>query len=281
MKTIILIVCILLFPVLSPATVYYSTDWETGTPDACWPCKTDPCSSVFDGWSAEDGIGGNGTWATCGVSTTRANSGTKSLYMIRNSGDYENCNIYRSLSNYTTIHLRFYLYLTTNWNSSTSSLDGHWIFTNSARSGTGFRLNLVGNGNYNCGDGAAIHMWPEGNGNATWEWAGTGWGGCNINFKNYIGAWHAFEYRMEISGSNVILTEWIDGVLTRGPNTGPGQSGSTFTSIILSGWENNAAAFTGDYYIDDIVVADSYIGLATVVPSSVTGCILSGTSLNK
>ncbi|MCJ7816588.1 MAG: hypothetical protein MUP55_01905, partial [Candidatus Aenigmarchaeota archaeon] len=65
---------------------------------------------------------------------------------------------------------------------------------------------------------------------------------------------------MQISGSNVILTEWINGIQTRGPITGPGQNTNSFNNIIFSGWENSGANFAGDHYIDDMVVADSYIG---------------------
>lgn len=165
------------------------------------------------------------------------------------------------------------MYLTSNWSNQTSNVDVHWIFTNSALSNTGFRLNLQNNAQgYNCGDNAAaIHMWPEGHGGKQWQNypyisnpascnPSTNWCGCSIDFRDYIGAWHVFEYKMQISGTDVILTEWIDGTQTRGPITGPGQDTSSFNTLIVSGWNNNAGAWVGDFYIDDIVVADSYIG---------------------
>jgi hypothetical protein len=62
---------------------------------------------------------------------------------------------------------------------------------------------------------------------------------------------------MQISGSNVILTEWINGSQTRGPVTGPGSNKSYFDRIILSGWENIGAAHDADWYIDDIIVSDT------------------------
>jgi hypothetical protein len=240
------------------ATVFFSTDWETGTPDACWPCKTSSCTSSFNGWIRGDW---NSTFTSCGRSSTLANSGTYSYYQYRASGAAATCDIYQNFKTPEprTIYLRFYLYLTTNWNSWQSSDYVHLLFTNSARSNTGFRLNFTGDGQYNCG-GNKIHMVPEGHGGKAWDWGST-WNTCAIDMKQYIGAWHAFEYKMEISGSNVILTEWIDGVLTRGPITGPGQDSSgVFSSIIISGWENTASPHVFDFYIDDIVVADSYIG---------------------
>ena len=92
------------------------------------------------------------------------------------------------------------------------------------------------------------------------QWWNTSWP-AGINLKSIIGAWTCFEYKMQISGSNIVLTEWINGAQTRGPITGPGQDATgDFHDIAFSGWENTGANYTADHYIDDIVVADSYIG---------------------
>jgi hypothetical protein len=246
---------------IATGTVFFSTDWDTGTPATCWPCKTSSCSSSFSGWYGGDW---NETYANCGRSSTQKNSGAYSYYQSRASGTYATCDLVHDFAAPypTTIYVRFYLYLTTNWNSFGRSEYVHWIFTNSARSNTGFRLNFLGDDQYNCGDGG-IHMIPEGNGGRSWWFGDSTWNICAKNFKNYIGAWHSFEYKMQISGSNIILTEWIDGVLTRGPTTGPGQDTSSFNKIIISGWENTGVSHAGDFYIDDIVVSDTYIGPIT------------------
>ena len=252
------------------ATVFVSQNWDTGTPAVCWPCKTTSCAATFGGWKSGDW---NEPKTQCGLSSARSYSGNYSYYQKRASGQSSTCDLIYTFSapQPSTIHIRFYLYLTTNWNSTATNNEGffgHWIFTNSARSNTGFRLNLVGPAQWNYGENK-LHMLPEGHGGESW-WFGkaTPTWPAGPDFKTFIGAWHCFEYRMQISGSNVILTEWIDGVLTRGPSSGPGQNGPTFTSIIISGWDNGASNFDGDFYIDDIVIADSYIGPSLVPPTA-------------
>ena len=264
-----LVLIILLFASPASATVYLSANWDSNTPSTCWPCKTTPCAYSFYGWKSGDW---NVSHSDCGLSATQSYNGVYSYYQVRKTGEAGTCDIVFEFSepNPTIIHIRFYLYLTTNWYSTETnnvSFFNHFIFTNSARSNTGFRLNLLGPANWNAGQNQ-IHMLPEGDGGIQWwdDKASPSWQ-LGPDFKTFIGAWHCFEYRMQISGSKVILTEWIDGVLTRGPCSGPGQNGPAFTSIIISGWDNGASNFDGDFYIDDIVIADSYIGTSTVTPS--------------
>ena len=250
------------YPQKVHAIIFFSETWDTGTPAACWPCKSYPCTTSFDGWLSADYNSGWGTMPNCGRSSTQAHSGTYSYYQYRASGAPQTCDIVHQFSTPypTTIHLRFYLYLTTNWNSFGSLEYVHWIMTNIIATNTSFRLNLIGDGQYNCGDGG-IHMIPEGDGGRSWWFGNSNWDVCGVNYKELIGAWHSIEYKMQISGNNIILTEWIDGVLRRGPTTGPGQdSANNFNKITISGWENTSSAHVGDFYIDDIVVSDSYIG---------------------
>jgi hypothetical protein len=138
----------------------------------------------------------------------------------------------------------------------------HWLFTNTAQSNTGFRLNLVTAHEWDVCPSGQLCMLPEGNGGSQW-WASSAsptWP-KGINFKDYINQWLCLEYKMQISGSHVILTEYVNGTQTR-QATGPGSNTSYFSKIIFSGWENSGASHDADYYIDDIVVADSYIGPA-------------------
>jgi hypothetical protein len=171
----------------------------------------------------------------------------------------------------TTIHLRFYLYMTTNWSGTWTNGASwmHWIFTNSGYSSTAFRINMATNREIGECTSGNLCVVPEGDGGEQW-WStaasctGGGYWGTTyintVNLKDYIGQWVAMEYRMQISGSNVILTEWVNGTQTRGPCTGPGSDVGYFHKVIFSGWENTGYAHDADYYIDDIVIADSYIG---------------------
>ena len=276
------------YPQKAHAIIFFSETWDSGTPAACWPCKSYPCTTSFNGWLSADYNSGWGTMPNCGRSSTRAHSGTYSYYQYRASGAPQTCDIAHQFTTPypTAIHLRFYLYLTTNWNSYGDLEVVHWIFTNIVAVGRSFRMNFMGDGQYNCGDGG-IHMIPEGEGNRVWWFNDSNWDVCGVNYKELIGAWHSIEYRMQISGSNIILTEWIDGVLRRGPTTGPGQdSANNFNKITISGWENTSIAHVGDFYIDDIVVSDSYIGSgsgdtqAPTVPDGLSAQAISSSQIN-
>lgn len=250
------------------ATVFISTTWDTGTPAACWPWKSSPCTATFDGWTSpgDDGWG----FFSSTRSSVMSHSGDYSYYQFRASGSPATADIYYTFNQPypTTIHIRFYLYLTTSFNSFAKGNTIHWIFTNSHAAGVGFRLNFISQDEYSCGNLGpnAMMFCPEGDSNRLWDWHSS-WNVCRKDYKDYIGAWHCFEYRMVINQSppyNVTLTEWIDGVQTQGPITGPGQNGPYFTRVILSGWENTSAAWNQGFYIDDIVIADSYIGPSAV-----------------
>jgi len=248
---------VLFFAHSSWAATFFQENWDSGTPDACWPCKTESCGSSFNGWRQST----DALVPLAGLSTAQNHSGTRSFYQYRAPGLPYGCDINHVLSTPypTTIYLRFYLYMTSNWNTSETNNASwmHWIFTNSARSSTGFRINMVTDHEWGPCPQGAVCILPEGDGGV--QWWNTSWP-AGINLKSIIGTWTCFEYKMQISGSNVILTEWINGIQTRGPITGPGQNTSSFNNIIFSGWENTGANFTGDHYIDDIVVSDSYIG---------------------
>lgn len=275
-----IVALLLLLATSSDAAVLWSSNWDTGTPDACWPCKSlETCS--FDSWSQPDYIDGDfwqlsgGTIST--LSSTQAHSGTYSYYQYRKSGEASTCDIVRTISGSpTTIFVRFYLYLGQGWNNTTFLNDEdaliHFLFTNSAAGSTAFRLNFRTHASWTdsggCGDySPGLCVLPEGDGGQEW-WStratcsspDSGNWKKGTNLLTLMGAWHCFEYKMQISGSDMILTEWIDGVQTRGPCTGPGQNTSSFNKIIISGWDNRSNSVNMDFYIDDIVIADAYIG---------------------
>ena len=246
------------YPQKVHAIIFFSETWDNGTPNACWPCKTIPCSSSFNGWTQGTEV----LFPQVGLSTTQAHSGTRSFYQYRPSGSTGSCDINHVFSTPypSTIYLRFYLYMTSNWNTSETDNASwmHWIFTNTRRANTSFRMNMVTNREWGLCPPGAVCILPEGDGGV--QWWNTSWP-AGINLKSIIGAWTCFEYKMQISGSNIVLTEWINGAQTRGPITGPGQDATgDFHDIAFSGWENTGANYTADHYIDDIVVADSYIG---------------------
>ena len=161
----------------------------------------------------------------------------------------------------------------TNWSGTWTDNASwmHWIFTNSALSGTGFRINLVTKEEKTDLPSNFLAILPEGDGGGSGDqwWgdnASPAWDYDAVNLKDYIGQWVRIEFKMQISGvgNDVTLTMWVGDAAeespTVGPCTGPGQNGSAFTKIIFSAWENSSYAHDADYYIDDILIADSYIG---------------------
>jgi hypothetical protein len=267
MIKIILLLCLF---VASPAwaTVLISENWDSGTPPACWPCKQTPCTSTFNGWDGDPPgeLGGTGTIPEAGLVTDIYHSAPRSFRQFKRTSGNDACNISIAIpGNPTVLHLRFYIYFTTDWNSyGNGSGLVHWIFTNTAQSQTGFRFNIYENSEWDvCPSGDACVL-PQGSGGNN-EWYFTSkvnpdWP-AGIDLKTLIGRWTCIEYRMEISGSNVILTEWIDGVNVRGgPFTGPGSDHGYFDLLIISAYMNNPIASNISYYLDDIVLADSYIG---------------------
>ena len=290
----LLVILLLLAAVPSDATVLWSSNWDTGTPDACWPCKSLDGTCNFNSWYQpgyiDSGFYQFTTSPKSGVSTTKSHSGASSYYQYRKSGEAATCDIYYSLSNLTTVYIRFYIYLDDGWTSTYGQQQNflvHFLFTNTAAASTGFRLNIVssgsdgGNGNWgDCTPLGALCILPEGHGGRQW-WSDvtpsrvtSGTWGKGTNLVSLAGAWHCFEYKLEIGSWNatfsaydVSVTEWIDGVQTRGPTTGAGSNTDSFSKIIISGWDNLSSAQANGFYIDDIVIADAYIGPLSEEPA--------------
>jgi hypothetical protein len=112
--------------------------------------------------------------------------------------------------------------------------------------------------------------------------------------EDYMEKWTSFEYKLEILDNStctansfdancVRMTEWIDGVQTRGPCIGVGHNSSTWSWIIFTFYEHAASNNERVWYLDDIVIADSYIGpmgggdttppvISNPLPSGTQGC---------
>ena len=143
------------------ATVFVSENWDTGTPVANWPGKRlgTTCDDAlsFNGWTGRGFACDDPSGSSSGLSATQSHSGMRSFYQKRDSGHYFTNDLSHPISgNPQTIHLRFYLYLTANWKSFNENNYVHFIFTNTALSNTGFRLNLLGNAWNVCGGNKII-----------------------------------------------------------------------------------------------------------------------------
>jgi hypothetical protein len=256
------------------AQIFLSEDWDTGTPPTDWPCKNLPnaiTTATFNGWMGRDFLVDNSPYnggKLSGLSTAIYHSAPRSYYQHRPANDYWTCDISKSLPQPypTKIHLRFYVYFTNNWlgfdNPPASSYEmTHFIFTNTALAGVDFRFNLVDHVSdtypYECNNEQAFSgMYftiEDGN---TGGKSGTAPYDC-YNLRNNLNRWQCVEFMAD--AANDRYSQWIDGDL-KVNNASTSISQTDFKRIQISGFSSFLRNFTGDFYIDDIVVADSYIG---------------------
>lgn len=279
--SIIIVSSIFVLPINRNAfgSVFVSEDWDTGTPPTNWPCKLAPsgtCSSnlLFNGWWSP--LGSDCTlpyYTRTGVTTERAQSGTKSFYNYRAAGYPYSCDIVKDLPTPypTKIHIRFYLFLESNFINFNTPVSRepsyHLFFTNTAQSMTGLRVNLLAKvpwtTSWQCGAGRggvsssqpyaffSVQDYDR-------EWpVGTYPEGC-YNLLQHLNKWLCVEFLMDTNTDTVKI--WIDGTLVYQGTDRITQN--NFTKIIFSNYMSSegGSGFDTGYYIDNIVVSDSYIG---------------------
>lgn len=268
------------------ATVFFSEDWDSGTPPACWPAKnvgTSCCGDAFHGWTGRSWdctlSGGQGS----GLDTTYKHSGTRSLKVIREIGSAYSCEVYKAFTATTKVYFRAYVYFPSecwnNWdyNPGNAGATGeHWVYLNSARSGTGTDINIW--------DSSTQSPWPPichtgvneayfvGENQGTIFASRTELSGC-WNITAHTDQWYCLEFMFDIPNQEYAF--WIDGVQmvgTGGHGVRQTLSATSFYSVFLSAFRSEDAAINHNatwYYIDDIVIADQYIGpMGTTLPAA-------------
>lgn len=297
MKKYILITLFLCIAANVWGTILWQEDWETGTPDSCWPCKNLPtsCPSLcvdtdYSNWILKDYECDQESGDESGIVSSPVYGGTKSFDMHREAGDWESCNLQRNFSPPypSKIYIRFYMYVPSagfsTFDSPTSvSPQIHWIFTNTAMSNTGFRFDLMDVSNqgeswpYSCIDSSpSMFIACQNNAN-----------GCSFanrtcyNILDHLDHWLYIEIMADAGNQKVALwimdtvtessvTElWGTGTTPPSSELGVSQTISTpncdsgkFCNLIFTQYS------TGSYqhpvessiYFDNIVVSDSYIG---------------------
>lgn len=277
------------------ATEFVHEDWDTGTPPASWPYKDAPdvCpagwqGNVFHGWGP--GLAGYcqsfSEWAQTGLSTTHAYSGTRSFFIKRVAGVSESGVIDIALPTPypSKIYVAFRLWLDSNFinfNTPTSREPSyHFLFTNSAQSGTGLRVNMLSKVpyivNHSCGanEGGFPYNRPytffDFQDYTTSHFRGGFFLGC-YNLLDHLNEWLAVEFMFDSPGGHI--TAWINGTVVYDYDdtiTDP-----NFTSLQISNYmsSEDGTGFDTSYYIDDFVVADTFISLAadTTPPVAPTG----------
>jgi hypothetical protein len=321
-KILFTVIIILFFSLTAQATVYVNENWDTGTPDANWP----KCGSgtSFHGWEARswdcdvnqiDGVSG-GTGA--GLSNAHSHSGAWSYHNVKhNNVSYDAGEIgYTLPAVYPIVYIRFYLYIdntqggwATYGQESYADDTVHFMFVNTALSNSGFRLNLM--------SGAAADTWPPACYSTSpkqnlylncqfWDndclnaTSGSPLGSSCSSMDIYpkFNTWHSYEYMIDTT--NNLYSFWVDGVAMFTNLNYTSSSSHTFSNdityngshgvgwVLFSLFNSGAANFQLDYYIDDIVISDTYNGTTeggggtpsttsssmTLGTGKCTGCIL-------
>ncbi len=260
------------YPQKAHAIIFLSETWDTGTPPSNWPCKNLPNScttNTFNGWVPKNYDCDQAGGSLSGLSTTIYHSSPRSYYQHRPANDYRTCDILKPLSQSTDkIYMRFYVYFTNNWvnfNSNAADEFVHFIFTNTAVSGSGWRMNIIdyvsAEWPYECSrdTDAVPNMYFAIQDGSTQGRRGTAPYDC-FDLNRHLNEWLCVEFMADATNDRYSL--WINGD-QKVNNVSTPISQANFTAVILSGWNSILRDYTGDFYIDDIVVADSYIGCST------------------
>lgn len=275
----------------SRATIYIDENWDTGTPPAGWPCKNIPTScttGTFNGWYGR-------TWdctvlggAASGLSTSIYHSSPRSYYMEREPNASYAGNVYTSFpGNPTKMHLRFYVYFPSagiaGWNQWThNNLEAyddmnHWIHINTALAATDkVYVDLM---DISHGGGWPPPCWTSGVDTAflalragqTDFNASSAY--CGFNVYDNLDKWVCLEFMWDRVNGKYAL--WIDGIQrvgTGGNGVDQSFAGVTkFDMIYFDSFRSGGQPYIAhgsSYYIDDIVVSDSYIGPTGTSPDT-------------
>jgi hypothetical protein len=280
------------------AKIFIIENWDTGTPPTNWPCQkaalNQKCSETdsFGGWVNAagyycDDTAANPGWENTKLSSTYAHSGTYSFRMYRSSQtNGSSCDIRHLLTEPypTAIYVRFYIYFPssmTSYNTPTTQEPfTHFLFTNSAFSGTGFRMNLLSKVPYTspwqCASGiggvpAGIpYMWFNCEVGNTSCKVGAPYDCYNLIAPSNLNRWQCVEFYFNASTNKMSI--WIDGDKKVNEVSVPiSTAQSNFKWLQFSAFESQLPTrYNMDYYIDDIIVSDSYIGPSLVTPANNT-----------
>lgn len=267
---VLLLATACLLPQKARAVVFLSEDWDTGTPPTDWPCKNFPnayTTSTFNGWESKDydldTFGDAGSLS--GLSATIFHSPPRSYYQHRPTNNYATCDIGKYLPQPypTKINLRFYINFTDNWSHFNEALAGevvHLIFLGRPISGAGWKLDIreyvSEQWPYECSRATQpppnMYFFPS------FAARGTNPYDC-FNLIHHLNEWQCVEIMADAANDRYSL--WING--DQKVNNVSTPVDTTIDRIVISGWNSLLRDYTGDFYIDDIVVADSYIGCGT------------------
>ena len=202
-------------------------------------------SDNFENWTVHGGawssVNGESSSQILNTSTDQARAGTKSLKLTDTdttggSGAYLTENFSPTISG--DIYVRFYVFLSTGYGSTNVGDQRRMlqVFCGSNRAQMSIKndLPLV----------QEIGAWGQVYGSTISE-----------------NAWHCFEMHGATPSSSTLLEFWVDGVKNSTTLSGSFGTSTVWTSINFGNVGlDNAGAFTATFYLDELVVSDSYVG---------------------
>lgn len=275
----IFILLMALIPFYANGTILMSENWDSGTPDANWPCKSssDCTYLTFDGWQSLRYY--CSSYPTWGNSTTLDTdikySGTRSLKMVRTAGQSDSCPIQKTFTSTSKIYVSMYLYFpSSTWASWDISAEAgnageHFMFLNNAMSGSTQRtlVDIMDFEAYSPGTGGLPYCWSNVS-NQAYFWPKRGADG-NPSYNDssrddcwridqHTNAWHKFTWMFDATNNKYAL--WRDGAQVVGTG-GEGvtqvlNDGTPWSSIILDLYNSYVTVSNpATFYVDDIIVA--------------------------
>jgi hypothetical protein len=140
----------------------------------------------------------------------------------------------------------------------------HFIFTNSAFSNTGFRVNLRNGGYFK----KSHYMSWMGQMDSQEFWYPQYTTSSNYNILDHLDQWVCTEFHMSVDGGQATLDVYVDN--SRVSHGSYPASQTNFTYVILSGYTNMtgnwAPSHSADYFVDEVVIANTQIGCKWPAP---------------
>jgi len=289
MKVFFTIIFLLLIVCNSYGATFWDTSWE-GTPgSANFPCKAIPedCTMLtFDGFTTAQNYCREqpeidyGLLSTISSDHPSSATGSNSYKQVQPQGIGDSCAMYREFGTTTNtkFYFRFYLYWPTIPNS-TLFMYGDGL-TDTSMHFIGFStfiLDVHGYGNGNCpGWGYYGNCAVSGCGNTTGAYFLLMESGSTLhyqddcfNLQDHFDEWICFEWMLDFQNDKV--AKWVNGVQTIGTGgngvdcplsaTSLGSTDSFKFYSTRSG-ADQITDCANTYYIDNIAIGNSYIGLA-------------------
>jgi len=246
-------------------------NWDLGPPPAGFPaCQ----GTSWHGWKPKEY---DCQWGReSELSIHNSFTPPRSLHQVRSAGEHGTMDIaYILPSTQTRVHIRMYVYFGASFQNAHSYAGEeeliHFIFFNTAVAGGNFGVDIYNYTDYQplqwppvCETGSGLFFafhsyYNTPNGQKKQDGYGPTEPRNCWNIKKHLEEWHCYEFMWDLRYHKVGM--WVDGVqiVDRMMYT---SNHSSINKIIISGWNSCGVCVSDmhDFYIDNIVMSDRYIG---------------------